>query len=94
MAKETYGYTAPQYFYWYLYSDGGKYIRNDSTNYVMKKYNSGWDYVYDANDNEITVSGDGANLTGTSKADCITNGGNSVKINAGAGADGITRGCW
>ena len=38
MAKETYGYTAPQYFYWAILDGGGKYIKNGSWNFEMKKY--------------------------------------------------------
>ena len=45
MAKETYGYTAPQYFYWQILADGSKRIYNGSQNYVVKKYkDGGWDY--------------------------------------------------
>ncbi|MBQ4402983.1 MAG: hypothetical protein II857_01095 [Selenomonadaceae bacterium] len=95
MAK--YGYTAPWYFYWETIGNGGKYIKNDEYNFVMKKYKYGWDYVLDANRNHLTVSGSGAKITGTSKADEIYNGdgelnggGDSVTINAGKGYDEIT----
>ena len=49
-----------------------------------------WEYVYDADGNSPTVSGDGAVLTGGEKNDNISNEGNSVVINAGAGNDSIT----
>ena len=102
--KETYGYSAPQYYYWSTLDDGGKYISNGATNYVKKYYDYYWDYpkkkvYYDdegwdweyiyVNGDHPTVSGSGAKLTGTGKADSIHNDGDKVSINAGAGKDTI-----
>ena len=33
------GYDSTYYYYWAVYENGGMYISNKSTNYVMKKYN-------------------------------------------------------
>lgn len=89
---QTYGYTSPWYFYWANYS-GGKHIRNELQNHVMKKYKDGWDYprVYQPDGNYYnvypTVSGDGAKLNGGNGNDSIENCGNNVVINGGGGKD-------
>ena len=111
MAKETFGYTAPQCFYWELRDGGGKRISNNKTNYVMNQYNDNdgygkywdhpkkkvyndrygswdWEYIY-VNGDHPTVSGSGAKLTGTGKADEIYNYGANANINVGAGDDSI-----
>ena len=51
-----------------------------------------WEYILDANGKHPTVSGSGAKLTGTSKADDIHNGGNNTNIDAGKGNDDIWNG--
>lgn len=111
MAKETFGYTAPQCFYWEFRDGGGKRISNNKTNYVMNQYNDNdgygkywdhpkkkvyndrygswdWEYIY-VNGDHPTVSGSGAKLTGTCKADEIYNYGANANINVGAGDDSI-----
>ena len=115
MAKETYGYTAPWYFYWKTLDGGGKRIINNSSNYIREIYyfwdtdegewkrsEGSWDYVRRVYDEEAddweyvyingdhpTVSGDGAKLTGTSKADDILNSGSKVTITSGKDKDTI-----